>query len=69
MEALSIGERSHLVCYVSEQPPYNLLDRRIENELIPLCQKYGLAVISWSPIKPWMRPTVPCLMRWCIPEM
>lgn len=50
MEALSISERLNLVRYVSEQPPYNLLDRRIENELIPLCQKHGLAVIPWSPI-------------------
>jgi len=50
MEALSISERSNLARYISEQPPYNLLDRRIENELIPLCQKYGLAVIPWSPI-------------------
>jgi len=50
MEALSISEQKNLVRYVSEQPPYNLLDRRIENELIPLCQKYELAVIPWSPI-------------------
>jgi aryl-alcohol dehydrogenase-like predicted oxidoreductase len=50
MEALSISERQNFVRFVSEQPPYNLLDRRIENELIPLCQKYGLAVIPWSPI-------------------
>jgi aryl-alcohol dehydrogenase-like predicted oxidoreductase len=50
MEALSISERCNLVRYVSEQPPYNLLDRRIENELIPLCQKYELAVIPWSPM-------------------
>jgi len=50
MEALSISEQNNLVRYVSEQPPYNLLDRRIENELIPLCQKYGLAVIPWSPV-------------------
>jgi aryl-alcohol dehydrogenase-like predicted oxidoreductase len=35
---------------VSEQPPYNLLDRRIENELIPLCRRYSLAVLPWSPI-------------------
>jgi aryl-alcohol dehydrogenase-like predicted oxidoreductase len=50
MESLSISEQNNLIRYVSEQPPYNLLDRRIENELIPLCQKYGLAVIPWSPI-------------------
>lgn len=50
MEALAISERYGLARYVSEQPPYNLLDRRVENELIPLCQKHGLAVLPWSPI-------------------
>jgi aryl-alcohol dehydrogenase-like predicted oxidoreductase len=50
MEALSFSDRYHLIRFVSEQPPYNLLDRRVENELIPLCQKYGLAVLPWSPL-------------------
>ncbi len=50
MEALAISERHHLARYISEQPPYNLLDRRVENELIPVCQKYGLAVLPWSPL-------------------
>ena len=50
MEALSLSEHYGLNRYISEQPPYNLLDRRIENELIPLCQKYDLAIIPWSPL-------------------
>jgi aryl-alcohol dehydrogenase-like predicted oxidoreductase len=50
MEALAISEKYGLNRYISEQPPYNLLDRRIENELIPLCQKYDLAIIPWSPL-------------------
>ena len=50
MEALATSERYGLARYISEQPPYNLLDRRVENELIPLCQKYGLAILPWSPI-------------------
>ena len=50
MEALSISEKYNLTRYVSEQPPYNLLDRRIENELIPLAQKYDLALMPWSPL-------------------
>lgn len=50
MEALCISERYGLNRYISEQPPYNLLDRRIENELIPLCQKYDLAILPWSPL-------------------
>jgi aryl-alcohol dehydrogenase-like predicted oxidoreductase len=50
MEAWSISEKYGLNRYISEQPPYNLLDRRIENELIPLCQKYDLALIPYSPL-------------------
>lgn len=50
MEALSISEKNGLNQYISEQPPYNLLDRRIENELVPLCQKYDLAIIPYSPL-------------------
>jgi aryl-alcohol dehydrogenase-like predicted oxidoreductase len=50
MEGLAVSERYNLVRFVSEQPPYNLLDRRIENELIPLCQKYGIALLPWSPL-------------------
>jgi aryl-alcohol dehydrogenase-like predicted oxidoreductase len=50
MEALAVSERLHLARYVSEQPPYNLLDRRIENELIPLALRYQLAVIPWAPL-------------------
>jgi aryl-alcohol dehydrogenase-like predicted oxidoreductase len=36
--------------FVSEQSPYNLLDRRIENELVPMCQQHGLALLTWSPL-------------------
>ena len=35
---------------VCEQPPYNLLDRRIENELLPMCEAHGVGVITWSPM-------------------
>ena len=50
MEALAISEKMNLARYISEQPPYNLLDRRIENELVPLALKYGLALLPWSPL-------------------
>jgi aryl-alcohol dehydrogenase-like predicted oxidoreductase len=50
MEALSISEREGLARYVTEQPPYNLLDRRIENELIPLAQRFNLGILPWSPL-------------------
>jgi aryl-alcohol dehydrogenase-like predicted oxidoreductase len=50
MEALMVGEQHGWVRYISEQPPYNLLDRRIENELVPLCQRYGLGLLPWGPL-------------------
>jgi 1-deoxyxylulose-5-phosphate synthase len=50
MEALAVSERFGYARYVSEQPPYNLLDRRIENELIPLAQRYDLAILPWAPL-------------------
>jgi aryl-alcohol dehydrogenase-like predicted oxidoreductase len=50
MEALAVSERYGYARYISEQPPYNLLDRRIENELVPLAQRYNLALIPWAPL-------------------
>ncbi len=50
MEALAISKELGLNRFVSEQPPYHLLDRRIERELSPLCRTYGLAVLPWSPL-------------------
>jgi len=50
MEALAVSERLHLSRYISEQPPYNLLDRRIENELLPLARRYDLAILPWAPL-------------------
>jgi aryl-alcohol dehydrogenase-like predicted oxidoreductase len=50
MESFAISGKHNLVRYISEQPPYNLLDRRIENELVPLAQKYDMALLPWSPL-------------------
>jgi aryl-alcohol dehydrogenase-like predicted oxidoreductase len=50
MEGLALSERMGLARFISEQPPYNLLDRRIENELVPLAQRYGMALLPWSPL-------------------
>lgn len=50
MEALAVSERRNYVRYVTEQPPYNLLDRRIENELVPLCLRYGIGILPWAPL-------------------
>ncbi len=50
VEALWASKELGLSRFISEQPPYNLLDRRIERELLPVAQTFGLAVIPWSPI-------------------
>jgi len=49
MEALWVADRHGLNRFVSEQAPYNLLDRRIERELIPMLQTYDLALVPWAP--------------------
>ena len=50
MESLWVAKELGLNRFVSEQPPYHLLDRSIERELIPLAQTYGLAILPWSPL-------------------
>ncbi|MEZ4899870.1 MAG: aldo/keto reductase [Saprospiraceae bacterium] len=50
MESLAISERNHSAKFCSDQPPYNLLDRRIENELVPLAQEGTNWDIIWSPV-------------------
>ena len=50
MEALALSERYQLARFVTEQPPYNLLDRRVENELVPLALRYDIGLIPWSPL-------------------
>lgn len=49
-EALWVAKELQLNRFVCEQPPYNLLDRRIERELLPFCRTYGVAIIPWAPI-------------------
>jgi aryl-alcohol dehydrogenase-like predicted oxidoreductase len=50
MEALAVSEQLGLARYVTEQPPYNFLDRRIENELVPLSLAHGVGLLPWSPL-------------------
>jgi len=49
-EAHYVARQLGAAGFVSEQPPYNLLDRRIERELLPFCRTYDYAVIPWSPL-------------------
>ena len=50
VESLWVAKELGLNRFVSEQPPYNILDRRIERELIPMAQTYGIGLIPWSPL-------------------
>ncbi|HLY28088.1 MAG TPA: aldo/keto reductase, partial [Aggregatilineales bacterium] len=50
LESLWASHELGLNRFVSEQPPYHLLDRSIERELVPLSQSYGLAILPWSPL-------------------
>jgi len=50
MEALAISDKCNLARFITVQPPYNFLDRRIENELVPLALRYNLGLIPWSPL-------------------
>jgi aryl-alcohol dehydrogenase-like predicted oxidoreductase len=36
--------------FVCEQPPYSMLVRGIEAEVLPVCERYGMGVIPWSPL-------------------
>jgi aryl-alcohol dehydrogenase-like predicted oxidoreductase len=50
VECLRICERNGWESIVSQQPPYNLLDRRIEPKLVPLCRTEGIGIIVYSPL-------------------
>jgi aryl-alcohol dehydrogenase-like predicted oxidoreductase len=45
-----VAERRGHARFVSEQPPYSLLVRGVEAEVLPLCERYGMGVIPWSPL-------------------
>lgn len=49
VESLWVSKEYYLNRFVCEQPAYNLLDRRLERELLPMARTYGIAVIPWSP--------------------
>lgn len=50
VESLWVAKELGLNRFVCEQPPYNILDRRIERELLPMAQTYGFGIIPWSPL-------------------
>jgi aryl-alcohol dehydrogenase-like predicted oxidoreductase len=50
VESVMTSRLGGYVTIVSEQSPYNLLDRRVENELLPACIRHGIGVLCWSPL-------------------
>ena len=50
VESLWASKELGLNRFVCEQPPYHILDRRIERELLPVARGYGLGIIPWSPL-------------------
>jgi len=49
-EALGIQRMMGWSRFVSAQPRYNLLDRTIERDVLPVCERNGLGILPWSPL-------------------
>lgn len=50
VEAQWVAERRGRERFRTEQPQYSILARGIESDLLPVCQRYGMGVLSWSPL-------------------
>ena len=50
VQAQWTAERRGRERFVCEQPPYSILVRGVEAEVLPACQQYGMGVIPWSPL-------------------
>lgn len=48
--AVAEAEKIHGYIPAVEQPRYNMIDRHIETEIVPACQKHGLGLVVWSPL-------------------
>src|SRR3954468_19455643 len=49
-EAQWVARERNRERFVTEQPPYSLLVRAVENDLLPTCRRHGMGVIPWSPL-------------------
>jgi aryl-alcohol dehydrogenase-like predicted oxidoreductase len=50
VEAQWVSERRGLERFRTEQPPYSIVNRSIEREVLPICQRYGMGTLVWSPL-------------------
>lgn len=49
-KALWTSKFRNLESFIALQSRYNVLDRSIEREVVPCCQKYGVGVVPWGPL-------------------
>ena len=50
VEAQWVARDRHLQRFVTEQPPYSMLVRAVEADVLPTCLRHGMAVMSYSPL-------------------
>ncbi|MGC0423285.1 aldo/keto reductase [Embleya sp. AB8] len=50
VEAYHVAERRGLQRFRTEQPPYSILARGIESSVLPVCERLGMGVLTWSPL-------------------
>ena len=50
VEAQWVAERRGRERFMCEQPPYSVLVRGVEADVLPTCRRYGMGVIPWSPL-------------------
>jgi aryl-alcohol dehydrogenase-like predicted oxidoreductase len=50
VEAQWVAERHGLERFRTEQPPYSIVNRSIEREVLPVTQRYGMGTLVWSPL-------------------
>jgi aryl-alcohol dehydrogenase-like predicted oxidoreductase len=50
VESYWVSDVRNLARFVCEQPPYSILVRSIEKDVLPVCEKFGTGVIPWSPL-------------------
>ena len=71
-EALGIQRLMNSDRFISAQPRYNLLDRSVETDILPVCERGGLGLLPWSPLSAgllsgkYQRGQKPTSGRWSV---
>src|SRR4029453_11414858 len=60
VQAQWTADRRGLSRFITEQPPYSLLVRGIEADVLPVAEEFGMGVLPWSPLAGgWLRGGYP----------